>query len=119
MALATQSGRAGVRRRNVTALAPVMTATAERAAAAHAWRRNPEVSREMLSATFEVICEVALSATGTSTPTPIAMPSSDISRPLGRRLCSTFFRVPGWFHGGGATRSRRGSNHAQHGSPDY
>lgn len=48
--------------RNVTALAPVMTATAERAAErlAHGGV-HPEMLAEMLSATFDVICEVALS----------------------------------------------------------
>ena len=47
--------------RNVAALAPVMRATAERAAARIAATRGPvEVVREMLSATFDVICEVAL-----------------------------------------------------------
>jgi cytochrome P450 len=48
--------------RNVTALAPVMTATAERAAE-RLMRdsEHPELVGEMLSATFDVICEVALS----------------------------------------------------------
>jgi cytochrome P450 len=47
---------------NVTALAPVMTATAERASARLRRADNPvEVLGEMLSATFDVICEVALS----------------------------------------------------------
>ncbi len=48
--------------RNVEALAPVMTATADRAAdrlAASGGRA--ELVREMLSATFDVICDVALS----------------------------------------------------------
>lgn len=48
--------------RNVGALAPLMTATAERAASRIARRAGPvEMVREMLSATFDVICEVALS----------------------------------------------------------
>lgn len=48
--------------RNVTALAPMMTGTAERAASRIAAREGPvELVREMLSATFDVICEVALS----------------------------------------------------------
>jgi len=48
--------------RNVRALAPVMAATAERAAARIAAHEGPvEAVREMLSATFDVICEVALS----------------------------------------------------------
>ncbi|MEP8791154.1 cytochrome P450, partial [Enterobacter hormaechei] len=48
--------------RNVTALAPVMTATAERAVEriTRGAGRIEAVS-EMLSATFDVICEVALS----------------------------------------------------------
>ena len=48
--------------RNVTALAPVMTATAERAAQRLASRGgDAELVGEMLSATFDVICDVALS----------------------------------------------------------
>ncbi|CAN5678901.1 cytochrome P450 [soil metagenome] len=48
--------------RNVQALGPLMTATAERAAARIAAREGPvEMVAEMLSATFDVICEVALS----------------------------------------------------------
>lgn len=48
--------------RNVEALAPVMTATAERASARLGASAGPaEMVREMLSATFDVICEVALS----------------------------------------------------------
>jgi cytochrome P450 len=48
--------------RNVTALAPVMTATAERAARRLARRKgDAELVSEMLSATFDVICDVALS----------------------------------------------------------
>jgi len=47
--------------RNVTALAPAMTATAERAAERlmHGGE-HPELVGEMLSATFDVICEVAV-----------------------------------------------------------
>ena len=48
--------------RNVRALAPMMTETAERASARLAAHAGPsEMVREMLSATFDVICEVALS----------------------------------------------------------
>ena len=48
--------------RNVTALAPVMTATAERAAQRLSRRGgDAELVSEMLSATFDVICDVALS----------------------------------------------------------
>jgi len=48
--------------RNVRSLAPVMTQTAERATARLAAQSGPtEMVREMLSATFDVICEVALS----------------------------------------------------------
>ncbi len=48
--------------RNVTALAPVMTAAAERAVERLARSGgNAEMVGEMLSATFDVICEVALS----------------------------------------------------------
>ena len=48
--------------RNVVALAPAMTATAERAVQA-AGRRTaaPRLVSEMLTATFDVICDVALS----------------------------------------------------------
>ena len=48
--------------RNVTALAPVMTRTAERATTRLLENQGPsEIVKEMLSATFDVICEVALS----------------------------------------------------------
>src|SRR5271154_362715 len=48
--------------RNVVALAPAMTATAERAGARlAAYSGRVELVREMLTATFEVICDVALS----------------------------------------------------------
>ncbi len=48
--------------RNVVALAPAMTATAERAAARlEARGGRAELVSEMLSATFDVICDVALS----------------------------------------------------------
>jgi len=50
--------------RNVNALAPIMTRTAERACeriAARAQTGPVEMVREMISATFDVICEVALS----------------------------------------------------------
>lgn len=48
--------------RNVRSLAPVMTETAERATTRIAAATGPaEMVREMLSATFDVICEVALS----------------------------------------------------------
>ena len=48
--------------RNVRSLAPVMTQTAERATTRIAAASGPaEIVRAMLSATFDVICEVALS----------------------------------------------------------
>jgi cytochrome P450 len=47
--------------RNVVALAPMMTATAERAVERLAGDGPHEMVAEMLSATFDVICEVALS----------------------------------------------------------
>ncbi len=47
--------------RNVVALAPIMTATAERAAARLGTPGSHEMVGEMLHATFDVICDVALS----------------------------------------------------------
>lgn len=47
--------------RNVVALAPAMTATAERACARLAAGKRAELVSEMLTATFDVICDVALS----------------------------------------------------------
>ena len=62
LALAAPRCRAGFRSRNVAALAPVMTRTAERAASASPKpAADRKWSSEMLSATFDVICEVALS----------------------------------------------------------
>ena len=47
--------------RNVVTLAPAMTATAERASARLKGGRRAEMVGEMLTATFDVICDVALS----------------------------------------------------------
>lgn len=47
--------------RNVVALTPVMTATAERAAERLAAAGSHEIVGQMLTATFDVICDVALS----------------------------------------------------------
>jgi len=48
--------------RNVAALAPIMTETAERATARLTNNQGAsEIVKEMLSSTFDVICEVALS----------------------------------------------------------
>jgi len=47
--------------RNVVALAPAMTATAERACQRLAAKPKAEMVTQMMTATFDVICDVALS----------------------------------------------------------
>lgn len=107
--------------RNVTALAPVMTATAERAAERlMRSSEHPELVGEMLSATFDVICEVALSGRE-------HFDAAAYSHAILRYFETAGKAVPARLSSGaeldpsarGAARSRRGSNHAQHGSPSH
>jgi len=83
--------------RNVEALAPLMTATAERAAARIGRRaRRVEMVREMLSATFDVICEVALSGREHFDAEEYGAAISQYFQTVGRASLLDFLDVPPW-----------------------
>lgn len=84
--------------RNVTALAPMMTATAERAADRVALLdgRPVEMVREMLSATFDVICDVALSGREHIDPEVYAAAITRYFLTAGRASLLDFLEVPQW-----------------------
>jgi cytochrome P450 len=83
--------------RNVRALAPVMAATAERAAARIAAHDGPvEVVREMLSATFDVICEVALSGREHFDADAYGAAITRYFLTVGRASLLDFLDVPHW-----------------------
>ena len=83
--------------RNVRSLAPLMTQTAERAAARIAVQSNPvEIVREMLSATFDVICEVALSGREHFDAEEYGAAISRYFVTVGRASLLDFLDVPHW-----------------------
>ena len=83
--------------RNVEALAPLMTATAERAAGRIANRaKRVEIVREMLSATFDVICEVALSGREHFDAEEYGAAITEYFRTVGRASLLDFLDVPHW-----------------------
>ncbi|WP_206524678.1 cytochrome P450 [Devosia sp. 1566] len=84
--------------RNVTALAPVMTATAERAAQRlHTAGPHAEMLGEMLTATFDVICEVALSGREHFDARAYGAAIIRYFETAGRASLLDFLRVPSWF----------------------
>jgi cytochrome P450 len=84
--------------RNVAALAPLMTRTAERAAerVAAGGTGPVEMVREMLSATFDVICEVALSGREHIDPEIYAAAITRYFLTAGRASLLDFLQVPQW-----------------------
>jgi cytochrome P450 len=83
--------------RNVRALAPVMTATAERACTRIAGRDGPiELVREMLSATFDVICEVALSGREHFDAEAYGAAITRYFLTVGRASLLDFLEAPAW-----------------------
>ncbi|MFP4537674.1 MAG: cytochrome P450 [Dichotomicrobium sp.] len=83
--------------RNVGALAPMMTKTAERAAVRIASSRHPvEAVREMLSATFDVICEVALSGREHFDADAYAAAITRYFLTVGRASLLDFLDAPTW-----------------------
>lgn len=84
--------------RNVASLAPMMTRTAERAAerVASAGPGPVEMVREMLSATFDVICEVALSGREHIDPEVYAAAITRYFLTAGRASLLDFLEVPQW-----------------------
>ena len=85
--------------RNVEALAPMMRATAERAAAAIGGAGGAPVPmvRQMLSATFDVICEVALSGREAFDTEAYAEAITRYFLTIGRASLLDFLRLPPWF----------------------
>ena len=84
--------------RNVTALAPVMTATAERASQRlQAAGPTAELVAEMLTATFDVICEVALSGREHFDAKVYGAAILRYFETAGKASLLDFLRVPGWF----------------------
>ena len=83
--------------RNVRALAPVMTATAERAVARIGAQQGPvELVREMLSATFDVICDVALSGREHFDAETYGAAITRYFLTVGRASLLDFLDVPHW-----------------------
>ena len=84
--------------RNVVALAPAMSATAERAAAR--LRRcggRAELVKEMLTATFDVICDVALSGREHFDSETFAKAITQYFQTAGRASLLDFLGFPEWF----------------------
>ena len=83
--------------RNVVALAPMMTATAERAAKRLATGPGPhEMVAEMLSATFDVICEVALSGREHFDAEVYGAAITGYFGTAGKASLLDFLQVPSW-----------------------
>lgn len=93
--------------RNVVALAPVMTATAERAAARIAAGPRPaEMVHEMLAATFDVICDVALSGREHFDGGAYGAAISRYFETAGKASLLDFLHVPNWIPRPGAVLGR-------------
>ncbi|MFQ5566515.1 MAG: cytochrome P450 [Paracoccaceae bacterium] len=89
--------------RNVTALAPVMTETAERTAARLAQSGGrAEMVAEMLSATFDVICDVALSGRELFDAEVYGRAIIRYFETVGRASVLDFLHVPNWMPRPGA-----------------
>jgi cytochrome P450 len=84
--------------RNVLALAPAMTATAQRACARLAASGGrAELVTEMLTATFDVICDVALSGREHFDGHTFSHAITDYFRTAGRASLLDFLGFPDWF----------------------
>jgi cytochrome P450 len=84
--------------RNVVALAPAMTATAERAAARlHASGGKAEMVSQMLTSTFDVICDVALSGREHFDGATFSAAITRYFQTAGRASLLDFLGVPDWF----------------------
>jgi cytochrome P450 len=93
--------------RNVTALAPMMTATATRAAERLAKSDGPtEMVGEMLSATFDVICDVALSGRDHFDSDVYGQAIIRYFETVGRASILDFLHVPQWMPRPGAILGR-------------
>lgn len=83
--------------RNVVALGPAMTATAERAVQRLKGHTRAELVAEMLTATFEVICDVALSGRDQFDSATFSQAITDYFQTAGRVSLLDFLGVPQWF----------------------
>jgi cytochrome P450 len=100
--------------RNVTALAPAMTATAERACARlDASGGRAELVTEMLTATFDVICDVALSGREHFDAATFSAAITQYFRTAGRASLLDFLGFPPWFPRPGELMAAR-SVHVMH-----
>ena len=94
--------------RNVVALAPVMTATAERTSARLATAGGQtEILSQMLSATFDVICDVALSGREHFDAAAYSAAIIRYFQTVGRASVLDFLHVPYWFPRPGAILGRK------------
>lgn len=84
--------------RNVVALTPAMTATAERACQRLAiCNGKVELVSEMLTATFDVICDVALSGREHFDSATFSNAITHYFRTAGRASLMDFLGIPDWF----------------------
>jgi cytochrome P450 len=83
--------------RNVVALAPAMTATAERACNRLAVNNRAELVTEMLTATFDVICDVALSGREHFDGATFSKAITQYFQTAGRASLLDFLGFPQWF----------------------
>jgi cytochrome P450 len=83
--------------RNVVALAPAMTATAERASRRLAKAPRAEIVSAMISATFEVICDVALSGREHFDGATFSRAITQYFQTAGRASLLDFLGFPEWF----------------------
>ncbi|HVV28447.1 MAG TPA: cytochrome P450 [Rhizomicrobium sp.] len=84
--------------RNVTALAPAMTATAERAVRRlEACGGQAEIVAEMLTATFDVICDVALSGREHFDSAAFSQAITRYFQTAGKASLLDFLGFPHWF----------------------
>lgn len=89
--------------RNIAALAPMMTATADRAASRLDRMPGPhEMVGEMLSATFDVICEVALSGREHFDSEVYGAAITRYFETVGKASLLDFLQVPSWIPRPGA-----------------
>jgi cytochrome P450 len=83
--------------RNVVALAPAMTATAERACRRLETSGRAELVTEMLTATFDVICDVALSGREHFDSKTFSKAITQYFQTAGRASLLDFLGFPQWF----------------------
>lgn len=92
--------------RNVVALSPMMTETARRAVTRLRPDRPHEMVGEMLSATFDVICEVALSGREHFDAEVYGAAITEYFDTVGRASVLDFLQVPDWVPRPGAIMGR-------------